>query len=250
MQQGVDFNVVIPARYASTRLPGKPLRELQGKPMIQWVYLAALDSGAAQVVVATDDDRIADAVRGFGGDFQMTGSHHQTGTDRIVEVCNARDWSDQTIVVNLQGDEPLMAASNLTQVARNLNTSGCDMATLHKPLDASHAPDPNIVKLVHDRAGRAMYFSRATIPFHRDTLDPEPVYCGHIGLYAYRVGFLKIYANLAPSAAECSEKLEQLRALDHGYSIHTEVASELPGPGVDTEQDLQLAARLLAERAQ
>jgi 3-deoxy-manno-octulosonate cytidylyltransferase (CMP-KDO synthetase) len=249
MSSTPDFIVVIPARFASTRLPGKPLRLLHGKPMIQWVYQAAVDSGAADVVVATDDNRIVQAVEAFGGDCQLTSSNHQTGTDRIVEVCNARGWSDERIIVNLQGDEPLMASSNLAQVATNLLRSERDMATLHKPIEPRDAQDPNLVKLVHDRSGRALYFSRAPIPYRRDAHDPAPQYRGHIGLYAYRVGFLKTYARLAPAETELSEKLEQLRALDHGYSIHTETASVNPGPGVDTEQDLQQVEMLMAQGA-
>ena len=239
----VDFRIVIPARFASTRLPGKPLRLVHDKPMIQWVYEAAMRSDASEVIVATDDQRIVDTVLGFGGKACMTASHHQTGTDRILEVAEQSQWSDQTIVVNLQGDEPLMPARNMTQVARNLEASVCDMATLHKLIDKSHAENSNQVKLVHDKNGRALYFSRSVIPFDRD--DSCHSYFGHIGIYAYRVGFLSRFSQLAVCAIEDSEKLEQLRALWNGYSIHTELACELPGPGVDTQADLEEVTQLL-----
>jgi 3-deoxy-manno-octulosonate cytidylyltransferase (CMP-KDO synthetase) len=238
-----DFKVVIPARYASTRLPGKPLIDIHGKPMIEWVYRAAQKSQAAQVIVATDDARIEEVVLGFAGDCCMTSSRHTTGSDRIVEVSQKLGWSDDTIIVNLQGDEPLMPAQNLSQVARNLQQSGCDMATLHKIIDAEQAQDPNLVKLVHNQNGHALYFSRSAIPFQRD--DDIAHYCGHIGLYAYRVGFLKIYADLAPCMLEQSEKLEQLRALYYGYRIHTQQAEQKPGIGVDTVQDLKLVSEQL-----
>ncbi len=246
MQTG--FKVVIPARYASTRLPGKPLIDIQGKPMIEWVYQAALRSDADQVVVATDDERIAEVVQSFGGDCCMTRSDHSTGSDRIVEVCEKLCWDEDTVIVNLQGDEPLMPAQNLSQVAQNLQTSGCDMATLHKSIDAHAAQNPNQVKLVHDQQGNALYFSRACIPFLRDEGVVE--YYGHIGLYAYRVGFLKRYAALAPCMLEQNEKLEQLRALFYGYRIHTELARQVPGIGVDTEEDLRQVTQLLKNNSQ
>jgi len=227
------------------RLPGKPLRRINNKPMIQWVYEAAVRSDAREVIVATDDQRIVDAVLGFGGKACMTASHHQTGSDRILEVAEQNQWHDETIVVNLQGDEPLMPAGNMTQVARNLDASSCDMATLHKLIDKSHAENLNQVKLVHDKNGRALYFSRSVIPFDRDNTGHS--YFGHIGIYAYRVGFLSRFSQLAACKLEDSEKLEQLRALWHGYSIHTELASELPGPGVDTQADLEEVTQLLAK---
>lgn len=240
----LDFRIVIPARFASTRLPGKPLLLVHDKPMIQWVYEAAIRSDASEVIVATDDQRIVDAVLGFGGKACMTASHHQTGTDRILEVAELNQWSDQTIVVNLQGDEPLMPAENMTQVARNLESSASDMSTLHKLIDKSHAQNHNQVKLVHDKDGRALYFSRSVIPFDRDHSCQS--YFGHIGIYAYRVGFLSRFSQLAVCSLEDSEKLEQLRALWNGFSIHTELACELPGPGVDTQADLEAVTQLLA----
>ena len=239
------FKVVIPARYASTRLEGKPLVDILGKPMIQWVYQAAIASDADQVIIATDDARIEQAVKSFGGECCMTRDDHDNGTDRIVEVTQIMDWSDDTIIVNLQGDEPLMPAQNLTQVANNLHLSGYEMATLHKSIDPAAADDPNLVKLVCDKNGRALYFSRSKIPFDRD--QSGATYFGHIGLYAYRVGFLNTYSKLQPCMLEQSEKLEQLRALYHGFNIHTALACKTPGSGVDTAQDLQKVTQQLKE---
>jgi 3-deoxy-manno-octulosonate cytidylyltransferase (CMP-KDO synthetase) len=239
------FQIVIPARFAAQRLPGKPLRTINGRPMIEWVYRAAASAGADGVVVATDDQRIADTVTGFGGRACMTSSEHRSGTDRILEVAQINGWPAEQIVVNLQGDEPLMPAVNMTQVAQLLAEQDCDMATLHKRVDAEHAQNPSLVKLVHDQQGRALYFSRSPIPYDRSGTRPD--YCGHIGIYAYRVGFIEIFSGLAPSALETTEALEQLRALDYGYVIHSEIARATPGPGVDTEADLQRAAELLSE---
>jgi len=241
------FSVVIPARHASTRLPGKPLVEIHGRPMIQWVCDAARGSEAERVVVATDDRRIVEAVECFGGDCRMTRSDHPSGTDRLLEVADQLGWSDDHIVVNLQGDEPLMDPCNLTQVAHNLVRSACDMATLYVDIDAKEAADPNRVKLVCDARGRALYFSRSPIPHDRDAQDGR--YLGHVGLYAYRVGFLRIFAALPPCEPEQRERLEQLRALYHGYSIHADRARVTPGPGVDTPQDLHRVRRLLEPRA-
>lgn len=243
----VEFSIVIPARYASQRLPGKPLRDIDGRPMIEWVCRAATASGAAEVIVATDDRRIVDAVEAFGGRALMTDSAHPSGTDRIVEVVDQLKWNDDRVVVNLQGDEPLMPAANLRQVADNLVHSGCDMATLHKWISAEQAQDPNLVKLVHDDSGRALYFSRASIPFVRG--DASPDFCGHIGLYAYRAGFVRCFSTLPPCALETSESLEQLRALYFGFSIHTAVAVATPGPGIDTEADLAAVAGKLQNRS-
>jgi len=238
-----QFNIVIPARFASTRLEGKPLRTILNKPMIQWVYEAAISSEAQRVVVATDDRRIADCVIDFGGDVCMTSEQHQTGSDRLVEVAQIRAWDDDVIVVNLQGDEPLMPSANMTQVAANLAQSNCDMATLHKKIDRVQALDPNQVKLVHDHRGITNYFSRSLIPFDRD--EQAQQFFGHIGIYAYRVSFLKKFTKLSVCELETREKLEQLRALWNGHTIHTELASELPGPGVDTEQDLEKVIQIL-----
>ena len=242
----VDFRIVIPARFASQRLPGKPLREIHGKPMIEWVYRAGLLAKASEVIVATDDQRIFDRVEAFGGRACMTSCAHRSGTDRLLEVAREAGWGEQDIVVNLQGDEPLMPAANLVQVAENLLASGCDMATLHKEIDSEHARDPNRVKLVHDQRGRALYFSRSLIPYDRNATLTR--YCGHIGLYAYRVGFIETFSQLEPAELELAESLEQLRALCNGYSIHTEIARELPGPGIDTEADLRQVEALMTAK--
>ena len=239
----IEFRIVIPARYAATRLPGKPLKRIHGKPVIQWVYEAAAQSRATEVIVATDDQRIFDVVRQFGGQACMTADHHQTGSDRILEVVQSRQWHDHDIVVNLQGDEPLMPAVNLTQVAENLESSKCDMATLHRLISRQAAHDHNQVKLVHDCHGQALYFSRSAIPFVRDNVR-QPYY-GHIGLYAYRVGFLSQFNQLPDCELEKVEKLEQLRALWYGHRIHTELAKMSPGPGIDTEADFERVTRLL-----
>jgi 3-deoxy-manno-octulosonate cytidylyltransferase (CMP-KDO synthetase) len=248
---GLEFRIAIPARYASERLPGKPLRKIHGRAMIEWVYRAAQQAGAAEIVVATDDQRIVDEVESFGGRACMTASSHRSGTDRILEVANKLGWSDDSIVVNLQGDEPLMPAANIVQVAANLVSSGCEMATLHKLIDARHAQDPNQVKLVHDHRGQALYFSRAPIPYDRPGAGAgaDARYHGHIGIYAYRVGFIETFSGLEPCELEIAEALEQLRALCNGYRIHSEIARELPGPGVDTEADLLEVTKLMEPKA-
>ena len=237
------FRIVIPARYASQRLPGKPLLGIHGKSMIEWVYRAAQQANAMEIVVATDDIRIVDEVESFGGKVCMTDSSHRSGTDRILEVTRSLGWDKDSIVVNLQGDEPLMPAANISQVAENLVLNDCAMATLHKKIDLSQAQDPNQVKLVHDQSGRALYFSRSMIPYDRDARVKH--YLGHIGIYAYRVGFIETFSGLAPSELEVHEALEQLRALCNGFAIHTEIARALPGPGIDTEDDLERVEKLM-----
>lgn len=239
----VDFRIVIPARFASSRLPGKPLRTIHDKPMIEWVYRTALQASATEVVVATDDQRIVDVVEGFGGSACMTDSAHRSGTDRILEVTEKMGWAADSIVVNLQGDEPLMPAVNVAQVADNLASSDCSMATLHKIVSLQQAQDPNLVKLVHDRHGHALYFSRSVIPFDRN--GDVQQYLGHIGIYAYRVGFIKIFSELEPCELEIAESLEQLRALCDGYSIHTALERAESGPGIDTETDLARVEKLI-----
>lgn len=211
--------------------------------MIEWVYRAAQQASATEVVVATDDQRIIDVVEGFGGQACMTDGSHRSGTDRILEVTRKLNWSKDSIVVNLQGDEPLMPTVNIIQVAANLASRECSMATLHKEIDAIEAQDPNQVKLVHDHEGRALYFSRSVIPYNRSGEVGQ--YCGHIGIYAYRVEFIEIFSELAPCDLEITESLEQLRALCNGYSIQTEIAYAIPGPGVDTEEDLARVEKLM-----
>jgi len=240
-----EFRIVIPARHASLRLPGKPLRDINGKPMIEWVYLAARQTEASAVVVATDDQRIADVVSSFGGSVCLTDAGHRSGSDRILEVTRKLGWSEDAIVVNLQGDEPLMPAVNISQVAQLLADHECDIATLHKPIDAEAARDPNLVKLVVDKHGKALYFSRSVIPFDRS--GEADRYLGHIGIYAYRVGFLEVFSQLPPAELELAESLEQLRALANGYLIHSAFALANPGPGIDTEQDLVRVTEIMAK---
>jgi len=246
------FRVVIPARYASTRLPGKPLRLIAGRTMIEHVHARARASGAAEVVVATDDARIADACRRFGADVALTDPGHATGTDRLAEVARVRAYADEDVIVNVQGDEPLLPPANVAEVAALLAaTPAAAIATLATPIASlEEYDDPNVVKVVRDHAGLALYFSRAPIPWVREPKDEAARYEGalrHIGLYAYRVGALKRLAALAPTALETRERLEQLRALEHGLRIAVGIAAEPPGPGVDTEQDLVRVAALIGE---
>lgn len=250
----MEFLVIIPARYASERLPGKPLREIAGKPMIQHVYERARASGAAEVVVATDDERIERSVKAFGGDVCMTATTHRSGSERLAEVVASRGYPDQRVVVNLQGDEPLMPPQLIRQVAGDLHVNRkADLATLCSRIrSAAELFDPHIVKVVLDTAGYALYFSRAPIPWDRDafavTTERLPEKCEHyrhIGLYAYRAGYLAHYTTLPASPLERLESLEQLRVLWHGGRIHVAEAECSPGHGVDTEGDLQKAAKLL-----
>lgn len=249
-----EFRIVIPARFASMRLPGKPLIDLAGRPLIQWVYERSRYAGAAEVVVATDDERIAAVARGFGADVAMTATTHASGSDRIAEVARARGWGAQDIVVNVQGDEPLMPAVLITQVATLLATwREADIATLASRITGLRAfMDPNVVKVVTDDRQRALYFSRAPIPWQRDGapsgLASQQSFAGarrHIGLYAYRVASLLRLSALAPTGLEQAEKLEQLRALENGMDIRVADAVEPPGPDVNTADDLQRVQALL-----
>jgi 3-deoxy-manno-octulosonate cytidylyltransferase (CMP-KDO synthetase) len=241
-----EFYVVIPARYASTRLPGKPLLDIAGKPMVVWVAERAMNSGAKQVVVATDDLRIVDEVKRHGHQVLMTRVDHVSGTDRIAEVALAQQWPDDAIVVNVQGDEPLIEASLIVEVAMTLgNHAESVMATAcHAIHSKADFLNPNVVKVVLDAQNNALYFSRAPIPYPRDAFAansdlPEnmPIY-RHIGIYAYRAKFLKQYANIQPSALEQIESLEQLRVLHHGYKISVAITKNAPAAGVDTQDDL------------
>jgi 3-deoxy-manno-octulosonate cytidylyltransferase (CMP-KDO synthetase) len=255
-----EFHVAIPARYGSTRLPAKPLRLLGGRPMIEHTYRRGMESNAREVVIATDDERIRDTALGFGADVCMTSSEHATGTDRLAEVAEKRGWADDDIVVNLQGDEPLMPPRLLTQVAGGLEQHpDAGIATLCTPIDNSaDVLDPNITKVVMDAAGYALYFSRAPIPYHRQTFsrgvqdtDPLPAdtcYFRHLGIYAYRVRILKDYPRMAPAMAERAEALEQLRALWHGIRIHVQQALVLPPMGIDTERDLARVESIISTR--
>jgi 3-deoxy-manno-octulosonate cytidylyltransferase (CMP-KDO synthetase) len=245
-----DFVVVIPARYASTRLPGKPLREINGKPMIEHVYDRGRESAARDVVVATDDERIADAAEAFGATVCLTGNQHRSGTERIAEVVDLFDWNDNTIVVNLQGDEPTMPAALIDQCAALLDHSAADLATLASPLlsDADFE-DPNVVKVIADNYGNAIYFSRATIPYPRDASmrgEARAAALHHHGIYAYRCGVLRKLVVAQPSPLESVEHLEQLRALSLGMTIRVGIPATRPGAGVDTEEHLAAVARELA----
>ncbi|HEX5637854.1 MAG TPA: 3-deoxy-manno-octulosonate cytidylyltransferase [Gammaproteobacteria bacterium] len=248
-----DFKIIIPARYASTRFPGKPLVDIAGKTMLQHAWECARKSAASEIIIATDDDRIYQVAKQFGAKVCMTDNKHPTGTDRLGEVCGLYQWSDDDIVVNLQGDEPLTPAVILQQVAHNLSRHArAGMATLSTPiLSAADVSNPNVVKVVTDKEGYALYFSRAPIPWNRDTpnvMDDQLVYAyqRHLGIYAYRVGFLRSYSTLKPCELERIEKLEQLRALYNGVAIHVAVAQALPGPGIDSPEDLVKIRDLLA----
>jgi 3-deoxy-manno-octulosonate cytidylyltransferase (CMP-KDO synthetase) len=235
----VSFTVIIPARYASTRFPGKPLADLAGKPMVVHVCERARQSGAAAVHVATDDQRIADAVRSAGFSVVMTRSGHVSGTDRLAEAAELLGLADEDVVVNVQGDEPLIAPALIREVARFLDQRrAAAMATAcHAIHDAATAASPNVVKVVLDAQGYALYFSRAEIPFPR---EPGATTYRHAGIYAYRVRFLRDYAALPPAPIEKAEALEQLRALWHGHRIAVVISETDIPPGVDTRQDLQV----------
>jgi len=239
------FNIVIPARFGSTRLPGKALLPIADRPMVAWVWERAMQAGAEHVVVATDDQRIADEMNSRGAQVAMTRADHASGTDRLAEVVDHLGWREEVIVVNLQGDEPLMPVANIQRVAAMLSeTAGADMATLMEPLDPADAEQQSVVKVVASETGRALYFSRSAIPFHRDGGVPAPLF-RHIGLYAYRAGFLQTFVGWPPAVAEQSESLEQLRALAHDVHIQIELAPEAVPAGVDTESDLATVRALL-----
>ncbi len=253
----MSFVIIIPARYQSTRLPGKPLRVLAGKPLLQHVYECAQRTSASKIIIATDDERIASVARAFAPEVCMTATNHSSGTQRLAEVIDQYRIPDDTIVVNLQGDEPLMPAACVMQVAALLESyAGTKVATLSAPLhDASELSNPNIVKVVSNALGYAMYFSRAMIPFQRDSdaqlltrALKQGVYQRHIGLYAYRAGYIKEYVHQQPSCYEQLENLEQLRVLWHGGTIAIAEANVIPGPGVDTEEELRVVESLLRNR--
>jgi 3-deoxy-manno-octulosonate cytidylyltransferase (CMP-KDO synthetase) len=250
------YRIVIPARFGSSRLPGKPLLALGGKPLLQWVYEVACRTSASEIVVATDDERILAAARGFGATALMTDPGHASGTDRIAEVARRQGWPGDAIVVNLQGDEPAMPPELVDQVAGLLVAHhDAHLATLAAPVAGlAEYLDPNAVKVVADGEGRALYFSRAPIPWHRDgaTAGGPSRFDGarrHIGLYAYRVDALLRLAALPVSPLEDAEKLEQLRALQHGMEIRIADAVCRPGPDVNTADDLARAIDVLARTA-
>ncbi len=248
------FRVVIPARYASSRLPGKALLGIRGKPMIQWVYERARSSRADDVLIATDDLLIVSAAHSFGAEAIMTAPSHASGTDRIAEVARARGWPESDIVVNVQGDEPLVPPALIDQVASLLESNPqASIATLATPIGSlAEFMDPNAVKVVSDREGRALYFSRAPIPWDRDGatagLVTQRSFLGarrHVGIYGYRVSGLLRLAALKPTPLEQQEKLEQLRALENGLEIRIADCVEQPGPDVNTAADLERVSVLL-----
>jgi 3-deoxy-manno-octulosonate cytidylyltransferase (CMP-KDO synthetase) len=250
------FHVVIPARFASSRLPGKPLALIGDRPMLQWVWQCAVASGAATVLIATDDERIRTAALEFGADCLMTSSQHASGTDRIAEAVRARGFAADDIVVNLQGDEPTMPAEVVSRVPQALrDIAGCDIATAVAPIESlPEFLDPNCVKALRALDGRALYFSRAPVPWPRErvTSNQPTSFAGawrHIGIYAYRVRSLLQFAAWPPTPLETAEKLEQLRALEHGMHIHLVALAETPPAGVDTPADLDRVRAALRSNA-
>ncbi|MET0934690.1 MAG: 3-deoxy-manno-octulosonate cytidylyltransferase [Luteibacter sp.] len=249
------FVVVVPARFGSTRLPGKPLLKIDGETMIRRVAHRATQAGAAQVVVATDDERVAKELRGCDGDILvcMTREDHASGSDRIAETASHFGWPEDTIIVNLQGDEPFAPAAGIRAVVATLAGDEAPMATLATPIETAHEVfDPNIVKVVRASNGRALYFTRAPAPWardpfarDRDTLPGDVPFLRHIGIYAYRAGFLRRLAALPRTPLEQAESLEQLRALEHGYAISVQLTPEPFPPGIDTAEDLVRAERWL-----
>lgn len=248
----MSFVAIIPARFASTRLPGKPLVDIHGKPMVVHVMERAMQSGADRVIVATDHPDVAAAVTAAGGEVCLTRPDHQSGTERLAEVIEQCQFADDTIVVNVQGDEPLIPPEIICQVANNLAASVAGMATLAVPIDsAEEAFNPNAVKVVRDAQGYALYFSRATIPWDRERFAQSHDTVGdsllrHIGIYAYRAGFIRRYVSWEPSQLEQIELLEQLRVLWYGEKIHVDVARTTPAAGVDTAEDLARVRAVLA----
>ncbi len=251
----MSFHVVIPARYASSRLPAKPLKDIAGKPMIQHVYERACESDAGNVIIATDDPRIEQAANAFGARVCMTSEHHQSGTDRLQEVVTQLHLPDEAIVVNVQGDEPLIPAEVINQVANNLaNDRSASVATLCEPIESvEDFCNPNVVKVVTDANGRALYFSRAPVPYPRDAFAgegrvlPEGFTARrHIGIYAYRVGLLHRFVTWDQAPLERFESLEQLRVMWQGESIHVAEACRPVTGGVDTELDLDRVRRFLS----
>lgn len=248
----MSFTVVIPARYQSSRLPGKPLADIAGKPMVQWVYEQAIQAGAQDVIIATDDERVADAVAAFGGKVCMTSPNHESGTERLAEVVKSMGIADDHIIVNVQGDEPLIPPAIIRQVADNLAASTAPMATLGVAItNEEEVFNPNAVKVVTDKEGYALYFSRATIPWDRDAyargekLSPQAL-MRHIGIYAYRAGFINTYVNWQPSSLEKIECLEQLRVLWYGekFMLHWQ-RSATCGRGYPA--DLELVRHIVSQ---
>lgn len=249
----MPYKIVIPSRFASTRLPGKPLVDLLGKPMIQRVFEQCLKAGAEEVVVATDDERIAEVVNGFGGQVEMTASELPSGTDRIAAVAKKRGWADDVVIVNVQGDEPLIPPSIIKQTADILLAAPQAAASTLSTsiLNKEDFLNPNVVKVVSSNQGQALYFSRAPIPWNRDhyqddwQLEEGSACQRHIGIYGYRSGFLAEYTKLTPSPLEHIESLEQLRILGNGFTMVVAEALEMPGHGIDTPDDAERVRQLL-----
>ncbi|WP_373777011.1 3-deoxy-manno-octulosonate cytidylyltransferase [Glaesserella sp.] len=253
----MQFTVIIPARYASTRLPRKPLLDIAGKPMIQHVWEKAQQAGASRVIIATDHEEIARTAIAFGAEVCLTSDKHNSGTERLAEVIEKMAMADDEIIVNIQGDEPLIPPVIVAQVAENLDRHRVNMATLAVKLTSQEELfNPNVVKTLTDKNGMALYFSRAPIPFGRDHFPQcgdefvqQYHYLRHIGIYAYRAGFVKQYVAWNPTQLEQLESLEQLRALWYGEKIHLELAKEAPQVGVDTADDLERVRRILTAKA-
>ncbi len=251
----MKFTVIIPARYQSSRLPAKPILDIAGKPMIQWVWEKACESGAHRVVIATDNKQIKTVAESFSATVCMTSDKHQSGTDRLAEVVEQLSLADDEIIVNVQGDEPLIPSGNISQVASLLENSDAPMSTLSTAIDSlAEINNPNAVKVVSDEQGFALYFSRAPIPFDRDSnyTTEESLsknYQRHIGIYAYRCGFLKDFSSWPMSTLEKIEKLEQLRVLSRGHEIKIEQATSIPEAGIDTQQDLDRVRNILSGSA-
>jgi 3-deoxy-manno-octulosonate cytidylyltransferase (CMP-KDO synthetase) len=248
-----SYRIVIPARMASQRLPGKPLLDIAGRTLLEHVFRRACQSSADQVVIATDDRKIFQSARDFGAEVVMTSADHESGSDRIAECADQLGWSDRQLIVNLQGDEPLLPPACLDQVASLLESDqGADVASLFWPLDNSEEiADPNVVKAVVAESGRALYFSRSVVPFPRqwgdtqNALEAGIVWNRHIGLYAYRAGALRAFAAMEPTPLESAEKLEQLRFLESGRQISMARACEFIPAGVDTPADLERVRKVI-----
>ena len=247
----MTFKVVIPARYASARLPGKPLLDIAGKPMVVRVAEQAAKTSASEIVIATDFEKIVSVAKQHGFNAVMTRLNHASGTDRIAEVAEKLDWADDDIVVNVQGDEPLIEPDLINEVAAHLaNSKDAVMATAcHAIHGEASFLNPNIVKVVMDVNGNALYFSRAPIPYPRDDIYKQNIQAfHHIGIYAYHVGFLKQYAQLAVTELEKIESLEQLRVLHHGYKIGVTITQNAPASGVDTQEDLDYVRSVFKDK--
>ncbi len=237
----MDFSVIIPARYASSRLPAKLLESINGKTLIEHTYSNVVKSNASRVIVATDDERIYEVAKGFGAEVCMTDISHTSGTSRLSEVVSSLGFSDKDVVVNVQGDEPMISPNAINQVATNLINSGMIVATLCEKIESEESYfDQNCVKVVYNSNGKALYFSRSPIPAFRNRSEINLDFCfRHIGLYAYRVSFLKQYFQMGKSNLELAEKLEQLTILNQGIDINVDISCAATGVGVDTESDLK-----------